>query len=111
MSAVDVLAVPNPFRNKTMRRAFDDAVSMFNTRHKNLFLADGCTPHRGNSWAGMFWRGYEGTQIGVWDRASKQLPAYATWRAGKAVAIAVRNAWFDKLMADRAALARCWSAK
>lgn len=89
MSAVDVVAVTNPFRNKHMRQAFDDAVSMFNTRHKNLFLADGVTPHRGNSWAGMFWRGYEGTQIGVWDRASKQQLAYATWCAGKAVRAAL----------------------
>ena len=93
---VDVLAVRNPFRNKHMRQAFDDAVRMYNTRHKNLFRADGKTAHRGNSWAGMFWRGYEGTSIGQWDAASRKTMAYPTWRAGVEV---------------RAALSRIGSAK
>lgn len=90
MSApVDVLAVRNPFRNKNMRQAFDDAVRMFNLRHANLFDADG-NPHRGNSWAGMFWRSYDGTTIGVWDAASRRTLAYSTWRAGQAIRAALR---------------------
>lgn len=89
MSApVDVLAVRNPFRDKNMRQAFDDAVRMYQTRHANLFTADG-KPHRLNSWAGMFWRGFDGTTIGQWDSASRKTLSYPTWRAGAAVAAAL----------------------
>lgn len=87
---VDVLAVRNPFRNTSMRAAFDDAVRMYNLRHKNFFLPDG-KPHRGNSWAGMFWRGYEGGAIGVWDSASRRTLAYPTWKAGVAVRAALAS--------------------
>lgn len=81
---MDVLAVRNPFRATFMREAFDNMVVAYNSRSPLLFLADG-TPHRGNSWAGMFWRGFEGSQVGVWDRASKQNGSYPVWRAGLAV--------------------------
>ena len=84
----DVLTVRNPFRAKFMREAFDNMVTAYNTRSPLLFLADG-TPHRGNSWAGMFWRGYEGSQIGAWDRASKQSGSYPVWRAGAEVRAAL----------------------
>jgi hypothetical protein len=92
---IDVLAVRNPFRAKFMREAFDNMVDAYSSRSPLLFAPDG-KPHRGNSWAGMFWRGYEGSQVGVWDRASKQNGSYPVWRAGKEV---------------RAALARVGGAK
>lgn len=85
---VDVLAVRNPFRHPSMRQAFEDVVGMYRSRHKTLFTAAG-EPHRGNSWAGMFWRGYDGTSIGVWDAASRRQLSYATWLAGKAVRAAL----------------------
>lgn len=79
------VAVRNPFRQQGKRQAFDDAVRMYNTKHANFFLSDG-RPHRNNSWAGMFWRGFAGITIGKWDRASRESLAYPTWCAGRAIA-------------------------
>lgn len=84
----EVIEVRNPFRAKFMREAFDNMVGAYNCRSPLLFGPDG-NPHRGNSWAGMFWRGHEGSQIGVWDRASKQNGSYPVWRAGQAVRAAL----------------------
>lgn len=67
-----------------MRDTYDALMSWYATKHRNLFNPDGsrCT---GNSSAGMFWRGYDGTTLGkgFTDRASRQTLAYAAWRAGQ----------------------------
>lgn len=77
--------IRNPFRDRTMRMAFDDCVRMHGSRHRNLFTPDG-RQYRGNSIASMFWRGYENVTLGEWDAESKRMMAYAHWRAGRAIA-------------------------
>lgn len=73
----------NPFKAVPMRNVFDDCVEAFHSRSTLLFHPDG-RRNMGNSIASLFWRGYDGIQIGIWDAASKQTFAYAQWRAGKA---------------------------
>jgi hypothetical protein len=72
----------NPFRNAVLRKQYDALVHLYAIKHRDLVRADG-KPHRGNSWATNFWRGYEGKDdASRWDRASRQTPAWACWRAG-----------------------------
>ena len=85
---VDVLAVTNTFSPKFMRTAFADMVNAYNSKSPLLFNEDG-SPHRGNGWAGMFWRGFNGQQVGVWDAASKKTGSYPAWSAGVAVRAAL----------------------
>jgi hypothetical protein len=80
------MGAKNPFRNAAMRSAFAGAVGAYDRRSGLLFLPDGVTPYRGNSVAGMFWRGFDGQCVGTWDAASKQTLAYAQWCAGVACA-------------------------
>jgi hypothetical protein len=80
--------VRNPFRSKFMREVFADMVHAYNAKSPLLFLPGGA-PHRGNSWAGMFWRGFDSAQVGIWDCASKSTGAYPCWLAGKAVRAAL----------------------
>jgi hypothetical protein len=70
-----------------MRKAFEDLVSAYTERRKVLFLRDG-TPNKGNSPANVFWMGFKGQNVGdgFADRASREMLAYAHWRAGKACA-------------------------
>lgn len=74
----------NPFKNKTMRLAYDNCIKMYELKHPTLFYRDGsrCT---GNGIASMFWRGYDGTKLGAGftDRASKETLAYAYYCAGQ----------------------------
>lgn len=73
----------NRFRDPTMRREYDAVVEMFHQEHRNLFHQG--TPTRGSSLAGQFWHGFNGTSLGAGftDRASKEMLAYAYWRAGR----------------------------
>lgn len=79
--------IRNPFRERSMKHHFDAAISQWESRHANLFHKDG-TRNMGNSMAGMFWRGFDGVQVGAGftDRASKETLAYAFWRAGQEAA-------------------------
>jgi hypothetical protein len=86
---VEAVKVPpvkgNPFRNPILRKQYDGMFYVFSIKHRDLFRPDG-TPHRGNSWATNFWRGYEGKDDPKrWDRASRQTPAWACWCAGRDV--------------------------
>lgn len=78
----------NPFTDRTRRRTYDAVVECYVTRHRDIVYPDG-SRCRGNSWATAFWRGYDGHTKPVWDRASKQTPGYACYRAGLAVRRAV----------------------
>jgi hypothetical protein len=73
----------NPFRQPLLKLAFDEMVRAHDRRAGTLFLPSG-DRNMGNSAACMFWRGYDGIQIGAWDRASKETFAYPQWLAGKA---------------------------
>lgn len=72
----------NPFRQPMMRLSFAGMVKAYEQRSKLLFHEG--RPIRSNSAGIMFWRGYEGTHAGAWDRASKDTLAYACWKAGVA---------------------------
>lgn len=76
--------VHNPFKDPTLKSAFDELVREFTVKHRNLFNTDG-QPKKGNSHAEYFWRGFEGEPIGMGfvDNASKKTLAYAYWRAGQ----------------------------
>lgn len=74
----------NRFKNPTLRKQYDLLVQAFLTGHRDIG-----TPERrcrGNSLATHFWRGYDNTLEGLpyfKDRASRQLPVYAAYRAGQ----------------------------
>jgi hypothetical protein len=78
------MAVPNrraAFRDPLMRRAYDDCVASYASKSPLLFAADG--RRAGNSASHMFWRGYDGKKVSVWDAASRRTFAYAQFRAGQ----------------------------
>ena len=81
--------MPNRFRDKVMRTAYDSTVQHHEIKHAVLFHKDG-TPNTGNGIGGPFWRGFRGEQANMWDAASKQTIAYAYWCAGRDVAAAQR---------------------
>lgn len=76
----------NPFRNKTMRGIYDDAIKQYETRHRNWFHPSG-NRNLGNSASGYFWKGYDGvwSEPHRWDAASRKLVTYAYWCAGRDV--------------------------
>lgn len=74
----------NRFRNPMLRKQYDQMLSCFRTRHKDLIYPSGVRC-RGNAAAGAFWRGYDGLVNPYWDAVSKQTPAYACFRAGQDV--------------------------
>lgn len=73
------MAIRNPFKDKTLQKAFDGAVKGFEIRHKTLFASNG-QPHRLNGYASPFWRGYYGEVMMV----AKGTQAHAMYRAGQA---------------------------
>ena len=74
----------NPFRQPTMAKQFDLIVKAYENRHPDLIRPSG--PHRGNTLATNFWRGYEGVYPeSRWDSYSKQCPIYACFRAGQMI--------------------------
>lgn len=85
-----IVQVTNPFRDKTMRKEFDAAIFGFNTRHRN-FIRDNGTRCYGNGCASAFWEGFDDQQPDKWaDRASRQMIAYAYYRAGQLVRKAIQ---------------------
>lgn len=84
--------MPNRFKNKSLRDAYDEAVAAYEARHKNLFLPSGKRRglheySHGSKFSISFWSGFDGKVIGpAWDRDSKQTPAYAIWCAGRDMA-------------------------
>lgn len=79
--------VTNPFRRISMQTAFHVLVEAYKGGRAVLFTADG-KEHRGNSLADMFWRGFHDKTLGAGftDRASREMLAYAYWRAGQVCA-------------------------
>jgi len=77
------MAVRNPFKIDMLRRQFDACLHCHEIKHRDLVRPDG-TPHRGNTIATWFWRGYEGVKPN-WDAGSRQSAAYAAFRAGQVV--------------------------
>lgn len=77
--------IKNPFKKDLLRRQFDSCVLCYFTRHKDLFREDG-TRHTGNGVANQFWWGFDGARKPEqWD-GSRDTPAYASYRAGEAIA-------------------------
>lgn len=77
--------IANPFRERNRRRHFDVVVNAYFAKNRELVRWDGGR-HLGNSIAGFFWRGYDSSlPTTAWDRASKDMMAYVTYRAGQAV--------------------------
>lgn len=74
--------IRNPFRVPMLHKQFDAMVYAYFTKHKDLVRKDGVRP--GNAWAMHFYRGYDGIPRPLLDNM-KDTPAYACWRAGKAV--------------------------
>lgn len=65
----------NPFKDKMMRKAFDECVAAFGRNSSAL------QHHSGNSIAQNFYRGYDNIPMN-WDSSSKKSMAYAQYRAG-----------------------------
>lgn len=79
----------NPFRNETMQKHWEELVAAYERRSPVLFNVDGSF-NRGCSPAGYFWQGFEsmsGAPRPIWDRASKEMAAYAQYRAGQYCAL------------------------
>lgn len=78
------MKVPNPFRTKANRAAFDEMVRAYVNKSRALFLPSGerCT---GNGAAMIFWRGFDGVRVGggFTDRASRECASYVHYRAGQ----------------------------
>lgn len=74
----------NRFRDKVLKREYDNAMAAYRAHNRTLFNTDG-TRSKGNSIAGFFWLGYDGKVqgSGFVDRASRQMVGYAYWRAGQ----------------------------
>lgn len=74
----------NKFKNLLMRGEYDVTMQAYLTKHRNLFHQDG-SRNTLNSVGMMFWRGFDGTNLGAGfvDAASKNILAYAYWRAGQ----------------------------
>jgi len=95
--------IKNPFKKDLLRRQFDSCVLCYFTRHKDLFR-DG-TRHTGNGVANQFWWGFDGARKPEqWD-GSRDTPAYASYRAGEAIA-----AYEAAIAAKDAELARALEA-
>ena len=93
--------IKNPFKKDLLRRQFDSCVLCYFTRHKDLFREDG-TRHTGNGVANQFWWGFDGARKPEqWD-GSRDTPAYASYRAGEAIAayeaaLAAKDAEIERL--------------
>jgi hypothetical protein len=74
----------NPFRDKMMRKLYDEAIRAHDTQNKNFFHPSG-RRNLGNSMSGMFWRGHDGIGADKWDAPSRRMVAYAYWCAGRDV--------------------------
>lgn len=75
----------NPFKKDMMRRQFASLVYCYFSRDKDLVRPDG-SRHLGNSQATNFWRGFDNVNPQQWDSGSREMLAYAAYRAGQAVA-------------------------
>lgn len=76
----------NPFKKEILKRQFAACIYCYFARDKDFFRADG-SRHTGNGVANQFWWGYDGARKPEqWDAASKDTPAYASYRAGSLVA-------------------------
>jgi hypothetical protein len=76
--------ITNPFRQKDRKRMFDGVVRAYLAKHRDIGTPD--KRHRGNSIAGYFWRGYDNVRPEQWDRESREMMAYVSYRAGQEVA-------------------------
>ena len=73
------------FKDKFMRDNYEAALTVFRTRHRDLFLPSGerrRSPNLGSSFAQAFWGGYDNLCVGQY-RYPKNTLAYAYWKAGK----------------------------
>lgn len=78
--------IRNPFRQRMRRRHFDVVVRAYQNRHPDIIRPSGARC-LGNSIAGYFWRGYDNSiPERAWDAASKEMMAYVSYAAGRAVA-------------------------
>lgn len=81
--------IRNPFTNKILNRQFDACLLAFDRRFKDLIKSDWrdgrLYQSRGNSWACHFWWGYNGVHERERYAGSYDTPAYACWKAGRAV--------------------------
>jgi hypothetical protein len=73
----------NRFKNPMLRKQYDACIACYRKKHRDLVRPDG-TPHRGNTIATYFWRGFEGVTVN-WDAYSRGAPIYAAYRAGQTV--------------------------
>lgn len=75
----------NPFKKDMMRRIFATCIYGYFSRDKDFVRADG-SRHLGNSTSVTFWRGFDNLNPQQWDAGSKEMVAYAAYRAGQLVA-------------------------
>jgi hypothetical protein len=85
------MQISNPFRNPAHRAAFDECVRSYVAMAGGIRRADGSRVV-GNSIATTFWRGFDGVKgPGHYiSRADRETLGYVYWRAGQAVAKAVK---------------------
>lgn len=80
--------IVNPFRNKTLRKGFDECVRSYYAQTGGIRYADG-SRCKGNSIAGTFWLGFDNVTkgLGAYNTpALRNTLGYVYWRAGRAVA-------------------------
>lgn len=79
--------MPNRFKDKTLRSEYDAAMFQYQTKHRNLFRADGTPAKDISTFAHFFWMGFDGGRgMGIGfeaDRESRSTLSYAYWRAGQ----------------------------
>jgi len=75
------IAMANPFRTTQSRKEYNNVCTMYGLKHPNLFRKNG-ERNKSNAVGEMFWRGYDGVGVDMWDSDSKKMIAYIHWRAG-----------------------------
>nr|WP_250808451.1 hypothetical protein [Neorhizobium tomejilense] len=76
----------NPFKKDILKKQFAACVYCYFSRDKDFFRADG-SRNMGNGVANQFWWGFDGVRKPEqWNAASKDTPAYASYRAGEMIA-------------------------
>jgi len=79
----------NPFRQKDRAKVYQAAVECYQSKHRDLFLADGTRrgAHRyslSSNFAISFWDGYDGKEpAGGWSPELKRMLRYPAWCAGR----------------------------
>lgn len=78
MISIPAATRSNPFKERTLARAFDELIAAYNRKSPALFV--GADRYLGNSISSAFWRGYDAVPPVLFQRGTF---GWAAYRAGR----------------------------